>query len=87
MSIVPQSFKEPIAQLRHKSILKIMSLNCNSIKSISDQSPINDKNDRPIESTPRSLTNINDIEPIDEFGATNFGLLESKIWRKVLMDK
>lgn len=62
MSIVPQSFKEPIAQLRHKSILKIMSLNCNSIKSISDQSPINDKNDRPIESTPRSLTNINDIE-------------------------
>ena len=73
--------------MRLTSILKIMSLNCNSIKSISDQSPINDKNDRPIESTPRSLTNINDIEPIDEFGATNFGLLESKIWRKVLMDK
>lgn len=33
------------------------------------------------------FTNAIDIEPIDEFGATNFGLLESKIWRKVLMDK
>jgi hypothetical protein len=33
------------------------------------------------------MTNANVFEPIDEFGATNFGLLESKIWRKVLMDK
>ncbi len=33
------------------------------------------------------MTNANIFEPIDEFGATNFGLLESKIWRKVLMDK
>ena len=34
-----------------------------------------------------TMTNPNVFERIDEFGATNFGLLESKIWSKVLMDK
>ena len=34
-----------------------------------------------------TMTNANVFDSIDEFGATNFGLLESKIWRKVLMDK
>jgi predicted ferric reductase len=67
LSLVPQQeqenkqqkseFKEPAnIQLRHKSILKAMSLNCYSM----NEQSLQNTNDHPTESTPRSLTNIDD---------------------------
>lgn len=62
-SVVPQAqFKEPVGQLRHKSILKVMSINGNNSLKSMDHSPSIEHKSNPTESTPRSLTNVNTCE-------------------------
>jgi len=50
-----------------------------------DFAQLNQEEEKKGEKVLSTKTNL--YEQIDEFGATNFGLLESKVWRKVLMDK